>query len=140
LILAAKYYCETQDIVVNIDICRLMEIRGGDPSSTDGSSSQSYVLGAEKLMAMELRVLDLIDFNLYVSIQEYNQTQSIFNAKIKAEKQRSERTTVADSEATGSNMDNNLLRNKRVYKSQNDLTTTKEVSKIKEKQTSTPTQ
>jgi hypothetical protein len=84
--LATKYYCETQDIVVNIDICRLMGIKGGDPATADGSSTQSYVMGAEKLMMMELRVLDLIDFNLYVSISEYNQTQSIFNSKIKLEK------------------------------------------------------
>jgi hypothetical protein len=63
-----------------------MGIKGGDPATADGSSTQSYVMGAEKLMMMELRVLDLIDFNLYVSISEYNQTQSIFNSKIKLEK------------------------------------------------------
>lgn len=48
-------------------------------------------------MAMELRVLDLIDFNLHVSLTEYNQTKSIFNSKIKSEKQAHEKETATDS-------------------------------------------
>lgn len=47
LILATKYYCETQDIVVNIDICRLMDIRGDKSSS---SPTKSYQMGADLLM------------------------------------------------------------------------------------------
>lgn len=69
LIIASKYYCETQDIVVNIDICRLMGIKG---ESTDETPTQEYIQGAEKLMEMELRVLDLIDYDLFVSNVEYN--------------------------------------------------------------------
>jgi hypothetical protein len=76
LILATKYYCETQDIVVNIDICRLMGLRG---DNSNFSPTKNYQEGADLLMAMELRVLDLIDFNLHVSLTEYNQTKSIFN-------------------------------------------------------------
>ena len=64
LILAYKYYCETQDIVVNIDVCRLMGIRG--------ASSQSLSEGADRLMNMELTMLDILDFDLHVSISEYN--------------------------------------------------------------------
>lgn len=94
LILATKYYCETQDIVVNIDICRLMGIRSDNQSS---SPTKSYQEGADLLMAMELRTLDLINFDLYVSIYEYNQTRSIFNLKIKNEKQVHEKETAADS-------------------------------------------
>ena len=76
LILASKYYCETQDIIVNIDICRLMGIRGENSNS---SPTKSYQAGADLLMAMELRALDLIEFDLHVSLEEYNQTKSIFN-------------------------------------------------------------
>ena len=76
LILASKYYCETQDIIVNIDICRLMGIRGENSNS---SPTKSYQEGADLLMAMELRALDLIEFDLHVSLEEYNQTKCIFN-------------------------------------------------------------
>jgi hypothetical protein len=55
--------------VVNIDICRLMGIKG---ESTDETPTQEYIQGAEKLMEMELRVLDLIDYDLFVSNVEYN--------------------------------------------------------------------
>ena len=72
LIIATKYYCETQDLIVNIDICKLMDVKG---DSADDASSQCYLEGAKKLIKMELRVLDLIDFDLYVSPEEYNQTQ-----------------------------------------------------------------
>ena len=48
-------------------------------------------------MEMELRVLDLIDFNLFVSVTEYNQIKAIFNSKIKSDKQIHERETAADS-------------------------------------------
>ena len=47
LILATKYYCETQDIVVNIDICRLMGLRSDNSSS---SPTKSYQEGADLLM------------------------------------------------------------------------------------------
>lgn len=134
LILASKYYCETQDIVVNIDICRLMGIRGGE--TTGVSPTQSYVQGADKLMEMELRLLELIDYQLFVPIQEFNETQSIFNSKIKSERQACERETVADSQSGEINQQ--YLRNQRIYKSFNDLTVSKEVSKIQKKQNSTP--
>ena len=84
MIIASKYYCETQDIVVNIDVCRLLEIRGGVPTSN--SPARSYAEGTDLLMKMEHTVLELIDFRLFVSVQEFNETQSIFNTKIKAQK------------------------------------------------------
>lgn len=125
LILATKYYCETQDIVVNIDVCRLMGIRSDNSSS---SPTKSYQEGADLLMAMELRTLDLINFDLYVSINEYNQTRSIFNLKIKNEKQAHEKETAADSQ--NGEINSKYLRKQRVYNSFNDLTNSKEITKI----------
>jgi hypothetical protein len=53
-----------------------MGIRGENSNS---SPTKSYQEGADLLMAMELRALDLIEFDLHVSLEEYNQTKSIFN-------------------------------------------------------------
>ena len=53
-----------------------MGIRG---ENSNFSPTKSYQAGADLLMAMELRALDLIEFDLHVSLEEYNQTKSIFN-------------------------------------------------------------
>lgn len=79
-------------------------------------------------MEMELSLLDLIDFDLFVSVQEFNKTQNIFNEKIKIQKEADERETVADSQSGEVNQ--KYLRNQRLYRSFNDLTKGKEVSKI----------
>lgn len=87
-------------------------------------------------MAMELRALDLIEFDLHVSLEEYNQTKSIFNQKIKNEKQAYEKETAADSQ--NGEINRSYLRRKRVYNSFNDLTVSKEISKIQKEKNSTP--
>jgi hypothetical protein len=46
-----------------------MGIKGDSPEEDE---SDDLIRGADKLMKMELRVLDLIDFDLYVSNIEYN--------------------------------------------------------------------
>ena len=87
-------------------------------------------------MAMELRALDLIEFDLHVSLEEYNQTKSIFNQKIKNEKQACEKETAADSQ--NGEINRSYLRRKRVYNSFADLTVSKEISKIQKEKNSTP--
>jgi hypothetical protein len=79
-------------------------------------------------MEMELRLLDLIDFDLYVSIQEFNKTQNIFNQKIKIQNETHERDTATDSQS--GEIIPKTFKNQRVYKSFSDLTVSKEVSKI----------
>ena len=103
-----------------------MGIKGNE--SSNSLPNQSYVRGADKLMEMELRLLDLIDFDLYVSIQEFNKTQNIFNEKIKIQKENHERDTATDS--LNGEIIPKYLRNQRAFKSFGDLTVSKEVSKI----------
>lgn len=55
LILATKFYCETEDVVVNSNIERLL-----------------FPAGSETLNQMESTFADLIDFDLFVSLKDYN--------------------------------------------------------------------
>jgi len=75
LILAAKFYCETEDIVVNIDIARAIGLGSG------------ILDGLQKLNAMEAKMLDLLDFNLFVCIKDYNKVQNFLNEKVKKAKE-----------------------------------------------------
>ena len=58
VILAAKYYCETEDVLVNCDIARYLT----------GIKNR----GIEKLNEMESTLANILDFNLHVSLEEYN--------------------------------------------------------------------
>lgn len=62
LILAAKYFCETEEVVVNLDICRMLGLQ------VNGSLHEA----TKRLMCMELELLTMIDWDIYVSPQEYN--------------------------------------------------------------------
>jgi len=73
--LAAKFYCETEDIVVNIDIARAIGLGSG------------ILDGLQKLNAMEAKMLDLLDYNLFVSIKDYNKVQNFLNEKVKKAKE-----------------------------------------------------
>jgi len=75
LTLASKFYCETEDTVVSVDVCRLIGLRG--------ETTNSFIEGAQKLMRMELKMMELLDYNLFVPLAEYNRTKQIFNKKIK---------------------------------------------------------
>lgn len=59
LILASKFYCETEDLYVNSDIARLLASNGK--------------FDAEKLNTMEVALADLLDYKLFVSQTEYNE-------------------------------------------------------------------
>ena len=76
LILAAKYFCETEDVVVNIDICRMLGLK----------INNSFHEANKRLTSMELKLLSLMDWQIYVSPQDYNSAQHNFNAKIKQQK------------------------------------------------------
>lgn len=65
LVLAAKFYCETQDVVVNADIAKLL-------CSLNKTASFD-------LNAMEATLADLVDFDLFVSQQEYNKEAGKLN-------------------------------------------------------------
>ena len=118
LILAAKYYCETEDIVVNIDICRLLGIK----------SAGSYAEGAKILMSMESQMLSILQYEIYVSLQEYNEAQHKFNVKITKDKvNQIDKITQADSNNEELISSQNI---KRTFKSMQDLTINKEVSRI----------
>lgn len=58
LFMATKFYMETQDVVFNSDIAILLE--------------ESLAARPDKVNSMELAFLELLDFNLYVSLQDYN--------------------------------------------------------------------
>lgn len=73
--MAAKFYCETEDIVVNIDIARAIGLGSG------------ILDGLQKLNAMEAKMLDLLDYNLFVSIKDYNKVQNFLNEKVKKAKE-----------------------------------------------------
>lgn len=75
MITAAKFYCETEDVVVNVDIARLLSL---------GSTIQE---GLEMLNKMESSLVDLIDFNMFVSTVDYNKNQNIINERIKKQKE-----------------------------------------------------
>lgn len=75
MITAAKFYCETEDVVVNVDIARLLGL---------GSTIQE---GLEMLNKMESSLVDLIDFNMFVSTVDYNKNQNIINERIKKQKE-----------------------------------------------------
>ena len=80
-------------------------------------------------MEMELKMLDLLSFDLFVSINEYNSTVHIFNQKIKHQRQACERETIDDSQVGNAEI-SKRIRISRNYKSFNDLTHSKEVVKI----------
>lgn len=65
LVLAAKFYCETQDVVINADIAKLL-------CSLNKSTEFD-------LNAMEATFADLVDFDLFVSQQEYNKEAGKLN-------------------------------------------------------------
>lgn len=65
LILASKFFCEGQDVVVNSDIARLLNY----PPS--------------KLNQMESTMIKLLDFNLYVSTLKYNNAANLINISVK---------------------------------------------------------
>lgn len=66
-------------------------------------------------MVMEASLLDLINYDLYVSINEYNRTQNVFNQKIRSAKRASERETAVDSSYDG--VPPHYLRNRRWFRS-----------------------
>ena len=68
LILASKFYCETEDVVINSDIARLL---AGSKNAT-----------VNKLNEMEKTFASLIDFNLFVSTEEYNKEAGKLNTAI----------------------------------------------------------
>jgi hypothetical protein len=67
--LATKFYCETTDIFVNADIARLLWTSGK--------------LQPEKLNRMETALAQLIDYDLFVSPNEYNTESSKINQQIR---------------------------------------------------------
>ena len=73
LVLAAKFFCETQEVVVNADIARLLS----------GSKSAA----AFDLNAMEAAFADLIDFHLFVSQEEYNKEANKVNLLLQKARQ-----------------------------------------------------
>ena len=66
VVLAAKFYLETCDLVVNSDIARLL--------STSGTVMD--------LNGMEEALTDLLDFDLWVSSEQYNQKANSINVLI----------------------------------------------------------
>ena len=60
LLLAAKYHCETEDIIINIDIARALHL------------CPNPIGSLRKLNAMEAKMLELLDFRLFVSAQDFN--------------------------------------------------------------------
>ena len=70
LMLAAKFYQETEDNYVNGDIARLLDISS-----------------ASKLNSMEAAMVSLLDFNLFVGLLDYNKEASKLNARVVAAKQ-----------------------------------------------------
>ena len=65
LILAAKFFCETQDVVINGDIARFL--------------ANSRTFSSDKLNEMEGTLAELIDYNLFVSQQDYNKEANKLN-------------------------------------------------------------
>jgi hypothetical protein len=63
LIVAAKFYCETEDVVVNADIARLL-------------CESTLVADVEWFNSMEEQILALLDFDLYVSVLDFNRISS----------------------------------------------------------------
>jgi len=62
LILAAKYFNETEDVVVNLDICRMLGFK----------INNSFHEASKRIMSMELQLLSMFDWHIYVSQQDYN--------------------------------------------------------------------
>ena len=69
LLLASKFYLETQDVVVNSDIARILT--GINHMST------------HQLNKMELTMASLLNFEFYVSIFDYNRVANLLNVKVK---------------------------------------------------------
>ena len=70
LLLAAKFHCESDEVVVNLDISKALNI------------GKNVVDSKKKLDAMEARMLTLLD-KMYVSEQQFNMEQKKLNDKIK---------------------------------------------------------
>jgi hypothetical protein len=90
IIIACKFYCETEDVVVNEDIARLMKIANHSShscleciSATSMDESEEDGEDLALLNSMEARLLDLLKFELYVSPQEYNDIQRSYNQTLK---------------------------------------------------------
>ena len=66
IVIAAKYYMETTDVIVNCDIARLLYLQ------------------PERLNSMEESLLSMIIDQLFVSSQDYNKQACELNKKIKA--------------------------------------------------------
>ena len=73
LILAAKFYCETQDVVINGDVAKLL-------AKINKTSSFN-------LNEMEATMAGLVDFNLFVTQQEYNKEASKLNLQVSKARQ-----------------------------------------------------
>ena len=63
LIIAAKFYCETEDVVVNADIARFL-------------SGGNLIADFEWLNSLEEQILSFLDFDLYVSLLDFNRISS----------------------------------------------------------------
>ena len=60
ILVAAKFNLETEDVVVNTDIARAMKL------------GNNKIDGLQKLNAMEAKMLEILDFELFVSIKDFN--------------------------------------------------------------------
>ena len=70
LVLAYKYYNETEDVASNRDLARILE--------------GSLAAVPDQINAIEGRMLDILDFDLFVSQDEFNSTAATFNSKVKS--------------------------------------------------------
>lgn len=76
LVLAAKFFCETQDVVVNADISRFL---------VNSKSNKAFDLNT-----MEYMLCDVLDFELFVSQQQYAKEAAKLNAMIAKAKEEEE--------------------------------------------------
>jgi hypothetical protein len=70
LLLAAKFHCETDDVLVNVDIAMAMKM------------GKSVSDGKKKLDSMEVTMLTLLD-KMFITEKQYNMEQKKLNDKIK---------------------------------------------------------
>ncbi len=81
---------ETQDLVVNSDIARLLSLSDSAKASCSScSSSKGPVDDCTLLNSMEAKLVRAISFDLHVSLSEYNLVLKAINAEgVKQRKQR----------------------------------------------------
>jgi len=97
LVLAAKFYCETSDVVVNSDVARVLDLRSHHPFKsccclTQGQNVSDLFLcdtatqNTELINRMETALCHFLRFDFYVSEHQYNQVVLEFNARIRKER------------------------------------------------------